>query len=49
MLMLMSTQFSLAYTRACAYAYAYVLVETRLKKNLGREVIMRLSLVFISA
>ena len=47
MLMLMSTQFSLAYTRACAYAY--VLVKTRLKKILGREVIMRLSLVFTSA
>ena len=31
-LMLMSTQFSLAYTCACAYAYA--LVKTRLKQNL---------------
>ena len=35
MLMLMSTQFSLAYTCACAcacaYVYAYALVKTRLK------------------
>ena len=30
-LMLMSTQFSLAYTCACVFAYAYALVKTRLK------------------
>ena len=30
-LMLMSTQFSLAYTCACVFAYAYALVKIRLK------------------
>ena len=42
MLRLMSTQFSLAYT--CASAYAYVLVKTRLKDGVTRDDSQRLFL-----